>query len=82
MQQLIKRCLTFAMTLGFGVALGLACKPSGGTQSAQGAGCPGSKPRAGARCPRGESAFCVYRNTGSGDYVCTCGGGKWGCGKK
>lgn len=76
-----KRCLTFAMTLTVGAALGLACKPSGSTRSAQGAGCPSSKPRKGSRCPRGESAFCVYYTSG-GDYLCTCGGGKWGCGKK
>ncbi|MCA9692675.1 MAG: hypothetical protein R3A51_09050 [Nannocystaceae bacterium] len=75
----------FVGLIGFGLGLGVACDNKGSQNPSQGvegsANCPRSKPRPGARCPRGESEFCVYR-TGNGDYVCTCGGGKWGCGKK
>jgi len=69
-----------------GLGFGVSCKDSGGSNSPQSvegsASCPGSRPRNGASCPRGETDFCVYRGGGSGDHVCTCGKGSWRCAKK
>ncbi len=84
---LTPRALVLALACSLG--LGLACKSGGGGSNAPGqvtsvegsSSCPRSVPRNGASCPRGESEFCVYRTTG-GDFACSCGGGKWGCGSK
>lgn len=75
-----------AAALLVGVCAG-ACKDGGSRSPGQatsvegGSSCPPSVPRRGSSCPRGEAEFCVYR-TGDGDFLCSCGGGKWGCGKK
>ena len=73
-----------ALTLRAGLGLGLACDKAGSNSpgsSSGGDGCPGSLPRNGASCPRGESVFCVYRGN-AGDHVCSCGKGNWRCAKK
>ncbi|HEY8376372.1 MAG TPA: hypothetical protein VIK91_07785 [Nannocystis sp.] len=83
--------LVLALTACLAGFAGFACNKSsggGGTRTpgtvtaVEGSSaCPRQVPRQGASCPRGESEFCVYRTTG-GDFACTCGGGKWGCGSK
>jgi hypothetical protein len=75
-----------ALGIFAGLSLGLACDKGGsnspGGSSVEGSGsCPGSLPRNGASCPRGETDFCVYRSS-AGDHVCSCGKGNWRCAKK
>lgn len=81
---LLRSLLALGVFACLGLGLGLACdnKGSNNPGSASGDGsCPGSLPRNGAACPRGESVFCVYRS-GAGDHVCACGKGNWRCSKK
>jgi hypothetical protein len=77
------RWFGMSAALLLGVLLGVACK-DGGTSSPGGGGgsCPGSVPRSGSSCPRGEGAFCTYEGGGH-KHLCACGSnGKWGCASK
>lgn len=87
MQSRKLRWFGVAAALVLGLSLGAACKDGGssspGSSGGGGGSCPAAVPRKGSSCQRGEGAFCVYRNTGKGDFLCSCGSnGKWGCGKK
>jgi hypothetical protein len=83
------RSVLLGFALAAGVALGLACKSSGGGSQSPGdvtavegpAYCPRSVPANGSACPRGNSDFCVYRTTTT-DFACVCGGGTWSCAAK
>lgn len=84
-----RRLFAYALTACLAGFAGFACKSSGGGSQSPGtitaiegpSSCPRSVPTRGSPCPRGESAFCVYRTTGT-DYACVCGSGTWGCGTK
>lgn len=81
---LLHSLLALGIFIGISAGLGLACdnKGSNNPGSVEGSGsCPGSLPRSGASCPRGETDFCVYRSS-AGDHVCSCGKGNWRCAKK
>lgn len=87
MQSRKLRWFGVAAALVLGLSFGAACKDGGssspGSSGGGGGSCPAAVPRKGSKCQRGEGAFCVYRNTGKGDFLCSCGSnGKWGCGKK
>ncbi|MEZ4382933.1 MAG: hypothetical protein R3A79_16525 [Nannocystaceae bacterium] len=82
------RSVLLGLGLAVGLAFGLACKSSGGSQApgdvtaVEGpAYCPRAVPANGSACPRGNSDFCVYRTT-STDFACVCGAGTWSCAAK